>query len=127
MYSNFLGDDSGALLPYDCVLCIVITHFIQANDSKLVKHWIKEELATEKITKLTHRKFQVVRVFRLRRVERLSHVGFLFWMPQPHGCAIIGVGHEKMHDIVDLPWQTCANKAWALGNPISIQAVNTTD
>jgi len=32
-----------------------------------------------------------------------------------------------MHDIADSPWQTCANKAWALGNPISVQAVNTTD
>ena len=96
---------------------------------------IKEELATEKITKLTRREFRVVRVvrvvrvirvFRLRRVERLSHVGFLFWMPQPHGRAIIGVGHEKMHDIADSPWQMCANKA-ALGNPISVQAVNTTE
>jgi len=90
---------------------------------------IKEELATEKITKLTRREFRVVRViqvFRLRRVERLSHVGFLFWMPQPHGHAIIDVGHEKMHDIVDSPWQMCANKA-ALGNPISVQAVNTTE
>jgi len=93
---------------------------------------IKEELATERITKLTRREFRVVRVvrvirvFRLRHVERLSHVGFLFWMPQPHGRAIIGVGHEKMHDIADSPWQMCANKV-ALGNPISVQAVNTTE
>ena len=104
-------------------------------DPALLWHFsrIKEELATKKMMKLTRREFQVVqvvwviRVFRLHRVERLSHVGFLFWMPQPHGRAIIGVGHEKMHNIADSPWQTCANKAWALRNPISVQAVNTTD
>ena len=79
------------------------------------------------MSKLTRREFRVVRVFRLCHVKWLSHVGFLFWMPQPHGCAIIGVGHEKMHNIADLLWQTCANKTWALGNPISVQAVNTTE
>jgi len=43
------------------------------------------------------------------------------------GTSQVGVGHEKMHDIADLPWQMCANKAWALRNPISVQAVNTTE
>ena len=76
-------------------ICRVVRPF--SHFHKFLLHQrIKEELATEKIMKLTRREFRVVRVFRLRHVERLSHVGFLFWMPQPHGRAIIGVGHEKM-------------------------------
>ena len=57
---------------------------------------IKEELATEKDDKTYPPRVSSSSSIRLRRIEWLSHVGFLFWMPQPHGCAIIGVGHEKM-------------------------------
>ena len=57
--------------------------------------WSKKNWPRKKVTKLTRREFRVVRVVRVlrvvhqRRIERLCHVGFPFWMSQPHGCAVI--------------------------------------
>jgi len=56
----------------------------------------KKNQPQKMITKPTCCKFQVVQVIFQHHIEQLCHVGFLFWMPQSHGRAIIGVGHEKM-------------------------------
>jgi len=100
----------------------------------------KKNWPRKKVTKLTRREFRVVRVVRVLHVlrilrvahqhwiERLCHVGFPFWMSQPHGCAVIDQLSDMRKCNKNLrkcengrtTWQTWANKAlyllWALGN-----------